>query len=430
MITKGTTMTQPHARATTVSAIALAVAGALVLSSCSTPQAEAQPGLTDDSIKIGTHQPLTGPAAASYAPISAATAAYFDYVNAEGGINGRTIEYIVKDDGYNPANTQTVVRELVLEDEVFAILGGLGTPTHSSVLDFLNENEVPDLFVSSGSAAWNQAEKYPFTFGFQADYVTEGMVLGQYISEEFDGKKVCLFGQDDEFGTDMQEGLGKILGDDGLAEVQNYSVSNQDVTAQIVALQAAGCEVNVLATITGFTALAIGTAAQLKYFPQWVSSSSGADYGPLSGYLGEAAPLLLEGFVSDNYLPSATDEDDKWIELFRQVNDEYNDGAEFTGSVAYGMAMGYLFAEALLAAGEQPTREGLVAAVQSGELKGSGLVPLAFSEDNHSGYIGAGITVVKDGVQAAIDKRWVRDGDKVVVYDDPAVELLSGGIPS
>ena len=281
MITKGTTMTQPHARATTVSAIALAVAGALVLSSCSTPQAEAQPGLTDDTITIGTHQPLTGPAAASYAPISAATAAYFDYVNAEGGINGRTIEYIVKDDGYNPANTQTVVRELVLEDEVFAILGGLGTPTHSSVLDFLNENEVPDLFVSSGSAAWNQAEKYPFTFGFQADYVTEGMVLGQYISEEFDGKKVCLFGQDDEFGTDMQEGLGKILGDDGLAEVQTYSVSNQDVTAQIVALQAAGCEVNVLATITGFTALAIGTAAQLKYFPQWVSSSSGADYGPL-----------------------------------------------------------------------------------------------------------------------------------------------------
>ena len=134
--------------------------------------------------------------------------------------------------------------------------------------------------------------------------------------------------------------------------------------------------------------------------------------------------------MSDNYLPSATDEDNKWIELFRQINDEYNDGADFTGSVAYGMAMGYLFAEALLAAGEQPTREGLVAAVQSGELKGSGLVPLAFSEDNHSGYIGAGITVVKDGVQAAIDKRWVRDGDKVVVYDDPAVELLSGGIPS
>ncbi|AYF98273.1 ABC transporter substrate-binding protein [Protaetiibacter intestinalis] len=424
-------MTQPHARATTVSAIALAVAGALVLSSCSTPGSEAQPGLTDDSVKVGTHQPLTGPAAASYAPISAATAAYFDYVNANGGINGRTIEYIVKDDGYNPATTQTVVRELVLEDEVFAILGGLGTPTHSSVLDFLNENEVPDLFVSSGSAAWNQVEKYPFTFGFQTDYVTEGMVLGQYISEEFADEKVCLFGQDDEFGTDVRAGLELILGADGLAEVQSYSVSNQDVAAQIVALQSAGCEVNVLATITGFTALAIGTAAQLKYFPQWVSSSSGADYGPLAGYLGDAAPLLLEGFISDNYLPSATESENNWIELFREVNDEYNDGAEFTGSVVYGMAMGYLFAEALLHAGKHPTREGLVSAVQSGDLKGSGLVPLAFGVDNHSGYVGAGITVVHDGIQGAIEgKRWVREGDTVVPWDNPPVELLSGGIPS
>jgi ABC-type branched-subunit amino acid transport system substrate-binding protein len=423
-------MTQLHARATTVSAIALALAGALVLSSCSTPAADEQPGLTDDSITIGTHQPLTGPAAASYAPISAATSAYFDYVNENGGINGRTIEYIVKDDGYNPATTQTVVRELVLDDEVFALLGGLGTPTHSSVLDFLNDNGVPDLFASSGSAAWNQPEKYPNTFGFQTDYVTEGMVLGQHISDEFPGTKVCLFGQDDEFGTDVQAGLEKVLGADGLTEVQTYSVSNQDVAAQIVALQSAGCEVNVLATITGFTALAIGTAAQLKYFPQWVSSSSGADYGPLAGYLGEAAPLLLEGFVSDNYLPSASESDNKWIELFAEINEKYNDGAPFTGSVVYGMAMGYLFAEALLHAGKQPTRDSIVAAVQSGELKGSGLVPLAFSKTDHNGYIGAGITVVHDGVQAATGERWVRDGDKVVPYDKEPVKLLSGGVPS
>jgi ABC-type branched-subunit amino acid transport system substrate-binding protein len=423
-------MTQPHARATTVSAIALAAACALVLSSCSTPSPEApQPGVTDDTITIGTHQPLTGAAAASYAPISAATSAYFEYVNDQGGINGRTIEYIVKDDGYNPATTQTVVRELVLENEVFAILGGLGTPTHSSVLDFLTDNEVPDLFVSSGSAAWNQPEKYPLTFGFQTDYVTEGMVLGQYIADEFPGKKVCLFGQDDEFGTDVQAGLELLLGTDGLTEVQTYSVSNQDVVAQIVALQSAGCEVNVLATITGFTAIAIGTAAQLKYFPQWVSSSSGADYPSLAGYLGDAAPLLLEGFVSDNYLPSASEEDNEWVALFRQINDEYNDGAPFTGNTVYGMAMGYLFAEALAQAGEQPTRESLLEAVRSGEVKGSGLVPVGLSDENHNGYIGAGITVVSNGVQAAIGKSWVRDGDKVVVFDGDPVKMPAKGIP-
>lgn len=426
---KGIEMTQPHARATTVSALALAVAGALVLSSCSTPQAQEQPGLTDTTVKIGTHQPLTGPAAAGYAPISAATSAYFDYVNANGGIHGRTIEYIVMDDGYNPANTQTVVRQLVLDDEIFAMLGGLGTPTHVSVLDFLHDNGVPDLFASSGGSAWNQPEKYPNTFGFQADYVTEGMVLGQYIKDEFPDKVLCLFGQDDEFGTDMEEGLTMILGPDALTEVQSYNTSNQDVAAQIVAMQSAGCEVNVLATITGFTALAIGTAAQLGYFPQWVSSSSGADYGPLVDYLGEAGPALLEGFISDNYLPSATETDNKWIQLFSQINDEYNDGADFTGSVVYGMAMGYLFAEALAKAGEQPTRESLIAAASSGELLGSGLVPLGLSKDNHSGYIGADITIVRDGVQAAIDSRWVRDGDTVVPYEKDPVQLMSNGIP-
>ena len=145
------------------------VAAALVaagLSACSTP--EASPGVTDDTITIGTHTPLTGPAAAGYSSISAATKAYFDYVNDNGGINGRSIEYVVKDDGYNPATTQTVVRELVQEDEVFAVLNGLGTPTHSSVVDYLNENEVPDLFVASGSPQWDQPEKYPWTFAYNA----------------------------------------------------------------------------------------------------------------------------------------------------------------------------------------------------------------------------------------------------------------------
>src|SRR5690606_3484026 len=96
----------------------------------------------------------------------------------------------------------------------------------------------------------------------------------------------------------------------------------------------------------------------------------------------------------------------------------------------YGMALGYLVAEALALAGKQPTREGLITAVQSGEIKGSGLVPLAFSKGDHNGYIGAAITTVTDGVQAATGKRWVRDGDKVVEYDKEPVKLLSGGVPS
>ncbi len=141
------------------------------------------PGVTDTEITLGTHMPLTGPAAAGYSKISPATKAYFDYVNANGGVHGRKIKYLIEDDGYNPANTQTLVRKLVLEDKVFAILNGLGTPTHTGVLDFLKTQKVPDLFVASGSRSWNQPEKYPTTFGFQPDYTVEGKIMADYVKK-------------------------------------------------------------------------------------------------------------------------------------------------------------------------------------------------------------------------------------------------------
>ncbi|KQO97611.1 ABC transporter substrate-binding protein [Leifsonia sp. Leaf264] len=417
-------------------AIAVAAASALLvtLAACSTPAASdpaaEAPGVTDDTVTIGTHQPLTGPAAAGYSSISAATQAYFDYVNEKGGINGRTIEYLVKDDGYNPATTQTVVRELVQDDDVFAILNGLGTPTHASVLDYLNQKKVPDLFVASGSTSWNQPEKYPYTFAFNADYVTEGEALAQYATDEFAGKKVCVLGQDDDFGDEFITGAENVLGADGLTSVQRYSVSNQDVVAQVSAMKAAGCEVNMLATVNGFTALAIGTAAKLGWFTQWFSSSSGADYPTLVGFLGEdVGPKLLQGFVSSNYLPARQGND--WSELFEKVNADYNDGAPFDGNTMFGMSVGYLFAEALAAAGENPTRESLLEAVNSGDLVGNGILPLSFGDDSHAAYTGVGITTVDQGVQDYIGTTYVSDGTgKVSVTDADPVAVENEGVPA
>lgn len=418
-------------------AVAIAAASALLVSlaACSTPApaggaADAPaPGVTDDTVTIGTHQPLTGPAAAGYSSISAATQAYFDYVNSTGGVNGRTIEYLVKDDGYNPATTQTVVRELVQDDDVFAILNGLGTPTHTAVLEYLNQKKVPDLFVASGSTSWNQPEKYPYTFAFNADYVTEGEALAQYASDDFPGKTVCLLGQDDDFGDEFITGVENVLGADGLASVQRYSVSNQDVVAQISAMKAAGCEINMLATVNGFTALAIGTAAKLGWFTQWFSSSSGGDYPTLVGFLGEEnGPKLLQGFVSTNYLPARQGND--WSALFEKINDEYNDGATFDGNTVFGMSVGYLFAEALAAAGENPTRESLLKAVGSGQLVGNGILPLSFGKDSHAAYSGVGITTVDQGVQDYIGTTYVSDGSgAVAVSDAEPVALENEGIP-
>ncbi|MBP3044678.1 ABC transporter substrate-binding protein [Arthrobacter jiangjiafuii] len=416
-------------------AVAAAVTASFVLAACGgsgggeSEKAQDVPGITDTTVTVGTHQPLTGPAAAGYASISPATKAYFDYVNANGGVHGRTIEYSVKDDGYNPANTQSVVRELVLQDEVFAILGGLGTPPHSSVLDFLNDNEVPDLFVASGSPTWNQPEKYPYTYGFMQDYDTEAKVLATYVQEEFPDATYCLFGQDDDFGADFKTGLESALGSDGLASSQVYSTANTDVAAQISAMQAAGCEVNFLASINGFSAQAIGTAAKLGYFPKWAASSAGGDYNTLSSYLGENTDKLLEGFISANYLPSYSDTDDEWTAKFSEINAEYNPGAEFDGNTIFGMSLGYLFVEALQEAGENPTRESLLEALESGNVKGNGHVPLGFSADSHAGYTGGMITLVSGGVQAYTGTPYSVDGDSVSPYTEDRTTMPENGIP-
>lgn len=417
-----------------VAVVAAASAVVLALAGCSTPapaDAEADtPGVTDDTVTIGTHTPLTGPAAAGYSSISAAATAYFAYLNDQGGVNGREIEYIVKDDGYNPATTQTVVRELVQEDDVFAIVNGLGTAPHTAVLDYLNQNEVPDLFVASGSTNWNDPDKYPYTFGFNADYIVESAALAQYAVDEYPDKKVCLLGQDDDFGDEMIEGAEIVLGEGGLTHTERYSTSNQDVTAQVGALQAAGCEINILGTINGFTALAVGTAAQLGWFPQWFSSSSGADYPTLIGYLGEeAGPQLLQGFVGTNYLPALGGDSD-WLALFQKVNDEYNDGAAFDGNTIYGMSVAYLFAEALAAAGENPTRESLVDAVRSGDLAGNGILPLAFGDDSHAAYLGVGISIVDQGAQDYTGTTYAVDGGEVTAVDPSPVTLENEGVPA
>jgi branched-chain amino acid transport system substrate-binding protein len=413
---------------TTISAIAaLAATASMALVACTEPEEEATPGVTADTVTIGTHQPLTGPAAAGYAAISAATSAYFEYVNAGGGVNGRTIEYLVKDDSYDPTATQTAVTELVARDDVLAIVNGLGTPTHASVLDYVDEEGVPDLFISSGSREWNQPDIYPNTFGFNAEYVTEGAALAQYAVDQDPDATICVLGQDDDYGEGILEGVEIAIDSNEVAHVETYMSWDEDLTGQITALKAAGCEVNILGTINGFTAMAMATAAELDWMPQWYVSSSGADYPTLLQYLGDAGPALLEGMVSVNYLPFNADSE--WNALFKQINDEYNDGAPFTANTVFGMSVGYLFAEALAAAGEEPTRESLIAAVESGELLGNGIVPLTFSDDNHAGYQTVGIATIDEGVQDYEGTTYHVNVGQVTEVEAAPVPLVNGGIP-
>ncbi|KOX09890.1 ABC transporter substrate-binding protein [Micromonospora profundi] len=389
------------------------------------------PGVTDTEIVVGTHMPLTGPASAGYSKIAPATKAYFDYVNANGGVHGRKITYKIMDDGYNPANTQQVVRQLVLQDKVFAVLNGLGTPTHTGVLDFLKTNRVPDLFVASGSRSWDQPDKYPGTFGFNPDYTVEGKILANYVKANHAGQKVCFLGQDDDFGRDSLVGVEKVLGAGGVAVKQTYVTSNTNVAPQIGAFKAAGCQVVVLATVPGFTALSVGTAARLGFKPQWLVSNVGGDHPTLAKQLGEAAPLL-EGMVGANYLPMQNDTANPWIQLFTKINKEHNGDAPFDGNTVYGMSVGYLFVQVLLAAGKDLTREKVLTAVQKGGFQGPGLAPLRFSDKDHSGYGGQRLTRVSGGAQSYFGPTYETDEEDgpVTEFSTAPVAPPANGVPT
>lgn len=372
--------------------------------------ADSAVGVTKDTVVIGTHQPLTGPAAPGYSKISVGARAVYQAINDGGGINGRKIDYKVEDDGYNPTKTVEVVKKLVLQDKVFAIVGGLGTPTHSKVVDYLNSEGVPDLLVSSGALAWDNPQKDPMTFGYQVDYTREGKIQGKYVKENFAGKKVGYFTQNDDVGRDTQAGLDQFVKDQTVVR-QGYDSANTDVTPQLSALKGAGAEVVVCACIPAFTALAILAAAKIGYHPQFVVSSIGADPATLSGLLQDFAKRggasvssaqLLAGLIGTGYLPDVAQTSDPWVAYFKGIHDKYIAKEPFTNTVLFGMVQAYTFAQALKAAGPDPTRQKVVDAMSSGALKGPGLTPFGFSKESHSGYTGAYVFKINPDVTTTV----------------------------
>src|ERR1700722_18365326 len=370
-------------------------------SSSSAALTASAPGITPTTITIGSHQPLTGPAAPGYSEIAPASAAYFAYVNAHGGVYGRDIDYKYLDDAYNPTQTATVVRQLVLQDNVYAIFDGLGTPTHLAVESFLNAQKSPAVFV-----CWDQPAADPETFGWQLDYIREGKILGQYIAQHFKGKKVGYFFQDDEFGMDGVKGLDYEIPKSMVVSRQSYVDTNVNVAPQVAALRAAGAQVVVSFSIPAFTALLKLTSLKLGFSPTLVVSNVGSDPITLSGLLESFAKQngatvngnsLTDGIITDSYAPSLGDASNSWITLFKKVHDQYDAKAPFDGNVLYGMGVAYTFVQAMLAAGRNPTRADLVNAINAGLPQGPLVAPYAYSMTDHDGVTGAYIGVINNG---------------------------------
>jgi branched-chain amino acid transport system substrate-binding protein len=393
--------------------------------------AASTPGVTSDEIVVGANVPLSGPAAA-YSAIPAATKAYFAYVNAHGGVYGRKIVYKALDDGYDPAKTPSVTRQLVLQDHVFAIVGGIGTPTDASVLKFLTSNKVPDLFVGAGSSVFNQPSTYPYTFGSIPDYVIDGKVTAQYVKTTLPGKKVCLLTQDDDSGPSYLQGVQDILGPSGLASHEDYEPTNTNIAPQIGAFKGAGCQVIISNAISPFNALAIGTAAAAGLHAQWVLSTVGDDYSVLSTLLKQAAGPLLAGVVCDNFAPLTGDTSNPWIALWTKVAAQYNDNAPVTDVSEIGYMIGYMFTEALFKAGKDLTRPGIISAMQGGGWTSPGLGPLRFSATDHAGLGGLQLSRIEGGKPVLFGPVYTGDDGSgpVTPVTTPPPAPPASGIPS
>jgi branched-chain amino acid transport system substrate-binding protein len=442
-------MRRPHRSGLAVAAIA---AVALLAAACgssgsggtssSSKLTASAPGITASTITIGSHQPLTGVAAPGYDEIAPSSNAYFQYVNAHGGIYGRKIIYKYLNDQYDPTITSTVVHQLVLQDNVYAIFNGLGTPTHLAVVKYLNASKVPDVFVASGCECWDNPSTYPDTFGWQLDYVREGKILGKYIEEHFAGKKIGYFYQDDEFGQDGVKGLNYEIPKSQVVAAESYNPAVTNIAPQVTALKAAGAQVVVSFSVPAFTALLRLNSLKLSFAPQLVVSDVGSDPITLAGLLESFAKqggatvsgnALTQGIITDGYLPSLGDTSNSWIKLMTTIHSKYLSKYPMDGNVAYGIAVGYTFVQAMLKAGRNPTRQDLINAINAGLPQGFAVAPYAYSSGDHNGITGAYMAVIKNGALSPIGPIQVTDTSPtgaITTYSKAQPPAPASGIPS
>jgi len=379
-------------RASLVSAVI--ATGAMVLSTL--PAQAATPGVTASEIKLGISSPLTGSAGLSYGKVPGAMKAYFSYINANGGVYGRKINLISRDDKYLPTLAATQTTNLVLKDNVFALVGALGTATHSKAYKAaaLAKNNVPDLFINTGFSGFTDKTKYPTTFMVLPTYAMEAKVMAKVIKDNFPGQASFLLAQDDEFGSDGVAGF-KTAGHTFSATPILYpqgSMTAARAEGALTSLAAAapGKPVLVLFRTTDVTATILKAAEKLELTKKFtfLAGSVGADANTLLA-LGVKS-TTVDGIVSASFMPDAKDLTDPYVKQFSDINTKYNKGITFDNYVLAAMNSAMLTVQALRAAGKDLTRAGVISAIENKGAKfaSAGLVPLGYSPTSRIGYNG------------------------------------------
>lgn len=324
-------------------------------------------GVTESEIKLGSAFGLTGPGSV-YAPIIKTISKCFDLINADGGIYGRKLSLLIEDDQYTPANTPPLVKKLIEQDKVFALVSDLGTPTNTAVFDYVNDQKVPHLLIASGAAKWGaDVKSHPWSIGFQPDYFSAGQVYAKYIQQNWKGKKIGVLRQNDDFGKDYVDGMKKVLGDKGSADnpivdEETYETTAADVNGQITNLKNKGAEVFFLVAIPKYAGLAFKAASDQGWKPNTIMTDVALD---------PSVPQIAggddkwEGTITDAYYHTVSDASDPSVVAVKDWITKNLPDQQFVNNDIFGYMQAQMYVEIFKRAGVNPTRKSIMQAVES-----------------------------------------------------------------
>ena len=319
-------------------------------------------GASDTEIKIGNTMPYSGPAS-SYGTIGKVEAAYFNKINAEGGINGRKINFISYDDAYSPPKAVEQTRKLVESDEVLLIFGGLGTPSNSAIQKYMNSKKVPQLFVATGASKFGDPKNFPWTMGWQPTYKSEGRSFGMYIRAKHPNAKIAVLWQNDDSAKDSVAGLKEALAEKAgmIVADRSYEVSDPTIDSHVVTLKDSGADLFIALVTPKAAAQAIRKVAELKWKPTFFVAN------PASSVAAVIRPAGFEnaqGIISSVYLKDPTDPANKddagtkaWISFMDRY---YPEGDKTNSSNVYGYVAAQTFVDVLRRCGDELTRDNVM----------------------------------------------------------------------
>ena len=346
-----------------ISLASLSVAGLIFAGGLALAEGQYGPGVSDTEIKIGNTMPYSGPAS-PYGTIGRSEAAYFNMINEQGGINGRKINFISRDDSYSPPKTVEQVRKLVEQDNVLALFQTFGTAPNSAIREYLNDNKVPQLFVRTGANMWNDPTHYPWTMGWQPSYQIEARIYAGYILKNIPDAKIAVLYQNDDFGRDYLIGLRDGLGDKAdrlVVAKQSYETTDAIVHSQIVLLEKSGANVLLTIAIPKFAAQAIRKIDDIGWKPTHILSNVSSSVGLVMRPAGLDKSV---GIISATYVKDPTDrqwqntlEYNEWLAWMKKYN--------ISGNVAdadtvYGYSAAQTMVAVLKACGNNLTRANLM----------------------------------------------------------------------